>query len=570
MRFLSSTRTMGSGARRVQAGVVALSICGSIQASDPDWRAIGIDQYFNHEYREAVDSFQRLVELEPGNPDGFVQLAKAQLYMESARLRLLDTSAFGDDPEFYEGAKPKPEPAANRELLATLRTGRLLCERLLQADSNDRPALHSLARIHALRAAFEIMIGKDYFRALANGRRAKGLSYRLAELHPEFVDGTLVAGLDEYMLGSLPWALRALIALSGYRGKKKKGLAMIEHVAQDGMSSRSDARVLLTLAYRRERRYLDAARELRALAREFPRAFTYPLEEAAMYKAVGELEKALEIFREVNRKRAAGEDRFDRMPVRWAEALERGIQKLSERIQAETAQDAGNRASGSAEALGNCGQGVQFGSCRAGIDRLGGERGPFRPARSCSRDPQRGPGVHDDDVPGRSLLAGKHGSKNRRVLLGAAARERPGVSRRQAEIGRFESAVAKPALMHLSEPCRAGQRDLVHAVATVHDQGAPRTQPGESLCRQGHDAILVDTDDLDGRARRVRQRPQHIEDRPHSQLPPNRSGMPHRRMHAGSEKEADPGLVDCLGALAGIEIDVHSKRVQHVGGPAPT
>ncbi len=300
-------------------------------------RVAGDDHYFNLEYGDAVDSFRRLVELEPEQPDGFASLAKAQLYKELARLRLLDTSAFRDDPEFYEGDKPKPDPAANKEILNTLQTGRLLCERLLEADSDDRGALHALARINALRAAFEIMIGKDYFKALASGRRAKGLSYRLAERYPEFVDGTLVAGLDEYMLGSLPWALRALIALSGYRGKKQKGLAMIERVAREGESSRSDARVLLTLAYRRERRYRDAAREFQTLAKAFPRAFTYPLEEAAMYKAAGEYRKALEILRDVNRKRIAGEDRFDRMPARWAAALQRGIQKLDQRVQANSA-----------------------------------------------------------------------------------------------------------------------------------------------------------------------------------------------------------------------------------------
>ncbi len=338
MRCLSSTSSSAPrGVRWVQVGVLALSVCGSVQASDSDWRAVGNDQYFNHEYKEAVDSFRRLVELEPEDPGGFVLLAKAQLYKETARLRLLDTSAFRDDPEFYEGDKPKPDPVANKALLDTLQTGKLLCERLLQADTTDRRALHALARIHALRGAFEIMIGKDYFRALANGRRAKALSYRLAELYPEFVDGTLVAGLDEYMLGSLPWALQALIALSGYRGKKKTRLAENGREAGEGESSRSDARVLLTLAYRRERRYLDAAREFHALAQAFPRAFTYPLEAAAMYKAVGEHEKALEIFREVYRKRAAGEDHFDRMPARWAEALQRGIQKLDQRIKAKTA-----------------------------------------------------------------------------------------------------------------------------------------------------------------------------------------------------------------------------------------
>ena len=32
------------------------------------------------------------------------------------------------------------------EILNTLQTGRLLCERLLEADSDDRGALHALAR----------------------------------------------------------------------------------------------------------------------------------------------------------------------------------------------------------------------------------------------------------------------------------------------------------------------------------------------------------------------------------------------------------------------------------------
>jgi len=130
--------------------------------------------------------------------------------------------------------------------------------------------------------------------------------------------------------------------------------------------------------------------------------------------------------------------------------------------------------------------------------------------------------------------------------------------------------VAKSARMHVSESCRAGQRDFVHAVAAMHDQGTLRTQTGESLCRQGHDAVLVDPDHLDGRVRRVRERSEHVEHRPHSQLPPDRSGVPHRRMHAGSEQESDTGLVDGAGGLTGIELDVDSERFQYVGRPAPT
>ena len=323
-----------SGPLRIAA--LSLVLCDSSQAEGFELMAVGQDHYLNQEYDQAVDSFQQLLRREPENPGAHVRLAKALLYRELAKLRLVDTSAFRDDAEFYEGAKPKPDPAANAAILRVLQAGRLLCQGLLQAESEDRDALHGLARLHALRATYEFMIGKDYFGALANGRRARKLSYQLAAIEPEFVDGLLVAGLDEYMLGSLPWAVRALIALSGYRGRKSKGLAMIERVAREGQESRDDARLLLTLAYRRERRYLDAAREFAALARNFPRAYAYPLEEAAMRRAAGERIRALEILREIDRKRVASEDSFDRMPGRWVAALRRTIAKLDREARIES------------------------------------------------------------------------------------------------------------------------------------------------------------------------------------------------------------------------------------------
>ena len=114
MRCSSLTSNTASHAVRwLPAVAFALAACGSVQAEGRHLRVAGDDHYFNLEYGDAVDSFRRLVELEPEQPDGFASLAKAQLYKELARLRLLDTSAFRDDPEFYEGDKPKPDPAAN-------------------------------------------------------------------------------------------------------------------------------------------------------------------------------------------------------------------------------------------------------------------------------------------------------------------------------------------------------------------------------------------------------------------------------------------------------------------------
>ena len=325
-------------ARRLAVWVVAFSSLalghrGAAWANGPDHLAIGQDHFFNHEYGLAAHSFRQFREREPTNPTAHVLLAKALLYQELHRLGMISTSAFRDDGHYNSGDKPKPEESAVARILLTLREGQALCKRRLEADGSDVWALNGLAQLHAVRANHELMVEKAYFKALANGRRGRALSYRVGRLRPEFVDGLLVAGLAEYLLGSLPWALRALIALSGYRGSKKKGAELIARVATEGTENRNDARALLAMLHQRERRPLEAARVFRSLAEDFPRAYTYRLEVAAMHMAAGQRQAALEIFREVERKRASGEDRYDRMPRRLAAALARRIEGLERALE---------------------------------------------------------------------------------------------------------------------------------------------------------------------------------------------------------------------------------------------
>lgn len=291
-------------------------------------RAAGLDHYLNREFGLAVAAFERHLANEQDSPEAHLLLAKALLYQELDRLGFVGTRAFRGDRKYRSAEKPKPDARINRRILDALEKGRQACERILVESGDDRQALHSLAQLHLVRATYDYFVAKAYFKALASGRQARELSYRIGELYPDFPDGLLVAGFQEYIVGRLPWALRVMIAMRGFGGSKKKGIELVERVAQEGVENRHEARILLAVIHRWERPPEEAAEAFAGLAEDFPRAYMFPLEAADLYESAREKALALELFEEVSRKQKAGENRFDRMSERMAAALGRRIEAL--------------------------------------------------------------------------------------------------------------------------------------------------------------------------------------------------------------------------------------------------
>ncbi|MDA0205265.1 MAG: hypothetical protein O3A53_09840 [Acidobacteria bacterium] len=177
------------------------------------------------------------------------------------------------------------------------------------------------------------MIDKSYIAALRAGNRARKYSDELRSIDPQYVDAYLVAGVQEYVVGSLPWAVRALVAFGGIHGSKEKGRTWVERVADDGDALQTEARVLLAVLYRRERRPLDAAKVLEGLMEQFPRNYVLQLELASMYLEAGEREQGLGVLLAADRMVRNDENHYGRMPPRLRDALSRKILAVREELQ---------------------------------------------------------------------------------------------------------------------------------------------------------------------------------------------------------------------------------------------
>ena len=254
-------------------------------AAAPDYRSQGHDHYFNVEYDEAIADYHRLLNSDPNDPAVYNHIATAILYKELHRLGMIESSAFRGDNRFLEQRKPRPDRAIRRKFREVLLQGREIAESVLEAGSDNPALLYALSNSFALEGNYDFMIDRSYFAALRHANRANRFSKELRKSHPDFVDAYLIAGVHQYVLGSLPFPVKILIAFGGMSGDKKKGEAWVAKVAREGKSARHEARTLLALLLRREKRPLEAAEILNRLMDDFPRNYVIQLELGAMYLA---------------------------------------------------------------------------------------------------------------------------------------------------------------------------------------------------------------------------------------------------------------------------------------------
>jgi predicted Zn-dependent protease len=309
--------------------ILSLAVCGLASAATaPDYVAQGNDHYFNLEYDEALTDYYQAMRVDGESAGIWNHIATTLLYKELHRLGKLETSAFRGDNAFLGEEKPQPDPEANKRFLGALFQARRLAEAKLEKSPKDPDALFSLSSNYALLANYEFMIDKSYFSALRNGTTARKYSDELLASDPKFVDGYLVPGVQEYVVGSLPWAVKMLAALGGYRGNKAKGEEWVTRVAENGRHMQTEAKVLLTLLYRRENRPLEAARVLDELIAKYPRNYVLRLELGSMLLDAQEKGKALDVFRTTQRMVREDQNRFGRMPERLQKALQRKLEEL--------------------------------------------------------------------------------------------------------------------------------------------------------------------------------------------------------------------------------------------------
>jgi hypothetical protein len=270
------------------AGIVEAN--GASTARFAELRAAGFDALYNLDYENARKNFREIVRLFPDHPAGPQFLAAtlwAQTLNESRRLQ----SSLYNTESFYAQKEDKPDPRMVEEFRSLTRTAAQLAKARLRRDPKDVEALYFLGTTEGLKAAFATAVQRSFMSALSDGSSSVDRHRDVIKLDPNFHDAELTIGLYDYVVGSLPAPVKLLASIIGTRGSKKRGLLTLQRVANEGSFARDDAKALLIVLLKREKRYEEALAISRELGTKYPRNYLFKLETADALVSIASAER---------------------------------------------------------------------------------------------------------------------------------------------------------------------------------------------------------------------------------------------------------------------------------------
>jgi hypothetical protein len=155
----------------------------------------------------------------------------------------------------------------------------------LTKDTKDKDALFALTLSAGLEADYAALIEKRNLASLHSAKEASVWAQQLLAVCPNCYDALLATGFSKYIIGSMAAPVRWILRLGGLPGDKQAGIADLQLTAQRGHYLAPFARILLAIAYVRDKDRRRALQMLDGLRTEFPGNTLFPREIARLEAA---------------------------------------------------------------------------------------------------------------------------------------------------------------------------------------------------------------------------------------------------------------------------------------------
>ncbi len=269
----------------------------TFRPADPVNQA-AFERLYNVDYDGAIQGFETVLARHPTDPFAVNHLISAVLVRELYHMGAMNTGEYANDSFIGQAHRPA-DPAQKERIKQLVQQAEKLEEAQLSRHPNDVDMLYARGVTRGQFALYTALIERAWFSSLRNAVGARHDHERVLELSPQYQDAKLVLGTHNYVMGSLPLAVKVAVALVGLSGDKDKGIRYLSEAARADGETSVDAGIVLMLFLRREHRYPEALQTADALASRLPRNYLLSLEVANLLRAAGKYREAEEQYRRV-------------------------------------------------------------------------------------------------------------------------------------------------------------------------------------------------------------------------------------------------------------------------------
>jgi hypothetical protein len=285
----------GANAKRCLTVVIlatlSLSVCawaGDGNPPNPSFDADlnrGFSGLYNLDFAGAQKDFSSWQQRHPDDPVGPVSEAAGCLFSEFHRLGVLEVQFFETDNRFFSRSKLSPDPAIKTQFQNALDRTQTLARSRLSKNPKDRDALFAMTLASGLQADYAALIEKRNLASLHYTKEANNWAQQLLTICNDCADALVATGFSKYIIGSMSTPMRWMLRMGGLPGDKQAGIVDLQTTAEHGHYLAPFARILLAIAYVRDKNKGQALQVLNSLREQFPGNTLFPREIAHLQSA---------------------------------------------------------------------------------------------------------------------------------------------------------------------------------------------------------------------------------------------------------------------------------------------
>ncbi len=263
--------------------LLTVAFCANAVAVPPSFTIAspldrGFAGLYNLDFAGAQKDFNTWEVQHPDDPLGPASAAAGFLFSEFNRLGVLESQFYENDNTFAARAKLSPDPSTRQQFQSSLDRAEQLARARLAKDSKDRNALFAMTLASGLQADYAALIDKKNLASLHYTKEASQWAQQLLAICNDCSDALIATGFSKYIIGSMSAPVRWLLRMNGLPGDKQAGISDLQNTAEHGHYLAPFARILLAIAYVRDKNKDRALELLNSLRADFPGNTLFPRE----------------------------------------------------------------------------------------------------------------------------------------------------------------------------------------------------------------------------------------------------------------------------------------------------